>query len=288
MSLESGDAEMGGLRSAVHAQLGVERPADLGLDLDHAPPFCAEVARDIEAPRRAELVERARALDPWLQGPFWLGGDVVVGGTWRNDARWLELREHLPTDLAGLSVVDLGANAGYDSFMFKALGAARVVACEPYEFIEQARFLESIYKTGVELERKSWQAVTPESHGRFDLVHCHGVLYHEAHPVALVQRLRELVADNGTVLLGTMMLADPALSEYARFVPGGYFGDRTWWWVPGRLAMRWMLEAVGLRVDAEFHRHPGPAGEFPTINGYFACSPRDPAPEMTNVLRSGG
>ena len=30
--------------------------------------------------------------------------------------------------------------------------------------------------------------------GRFDLVHCHGVLYHEPHPMALLQRLRAMLA----------------------------------------------------------------------------------------------
>lgn len=274
---------MAGLRRAVHAQLGVERPADAVVDVSGLPRFSPDLPDELTPERRAELAARARELDPWLQGPFYLGGDLVVGGAWRNDARWEGLGREVPEDLAGASVLDVGSNAGYDPFMFKLRGAGRVLACEPFEFIEQARFLDSIYQTGIELEQVSWQALDPAKHGRFDLVHCHGVLYHDLHPAALLQKLRPMVADGGRLLFGSMMLADPELSEYARFVPNAYYGDRTWWWVPGRLAMRWMLEAVGFEVTAEFGIHGGPPGEFETINGYFDCRLADPAPEATYI-----
>jgi hypothetical protein len=99
--------------------------------------------------------------------------------------------------------------------------------------------------------------------------HCHGVLYHEMHPLALLQHLRAMLSDDGTLLFGSMMLADAELSEYARFVPHAYYGDPTWWWVPGRLAMRWMLEAAGLEVEETFGLSDGPPGEFATVNGYY-------------------
>ena len=56
---------------------------------------------------------------------------------------------------------------------------------------------------------------------------------------------REMLTDDGPLLLGSIVLADPELAEHPRFVPGDYLGDPTWWWVPGRLAMRWMLDAAG-------------------------------------------
>jgi hypothetical protein len=75
-----------------------------------------------------------------------------------------------------------------------------------------------------------------------------------------------------------MMLASAEHSEYARFVPGSYYGDKTWWWVPGRLATRWMLEAAGFEVRQELDVHPGPPGEFPTVNGYFELGRGEPPP----------
>jgi tRNA (mo5U34)-methyltransferase len=264
------DDAMRALREAVEQQLGVQRPEHA----DIAPEACERFADDLPAElppeRRAELLARADELQPWLQGPFWLGGDLVIGGTWRNDQRWVGLAPHLPEDLSGTRVLDVGSNAGYDPFMFRKRGA-EVLAAEPFSFIEQARFLEEVYRSGVDFQPLRWEDLDPAVHGTFDLVHCHGVLYHERHPMALLERLRAMTAEGGRLLFGSMMLASPELAEYARFVPGAYYGDPTWWWVPGRLCMRWMLEACGFGVDEEFGVHEGPRGEFPVVNGYLSA-----------------
>ena len=59
----------------------------------------------------------------------------------------------------------MGSNAGYDPFMFKLRGADHVLACEPFEFIEQALFLESVYRSGVDFQRIGWQQLDPETTG---------------------------------------------------------------------------------------------------------------------------
>jgi len=277
-----GDA-MARVREAVEQQLGVERPEHAQVDPATLPRFSADLPETIGDERRGELLAQAAQLDPWLQGPFHLGGGLIIGGAWRNDQRWEGFGRHVPEDLAGKRVLDVGSNAGYDPFMFHLRGAEHVVAAEPFEFIEQARFLESIYRTGVDFRPLAWQDLSPADLGRFDLVHCHGVLYHDLHPMALLQRLRAMLEDDGELFFGSMMLADPELSEYARFVPTAYYGDRTWWWVPGRLAMRWMLDAAGLHVVEELPVHDGPPGEFATVNGYFRCRRSQPAPEATYV-----
>jgi tRNA (mo5U34)-methyltransferase len=263
------------LRDAVGHQLGVDRPEAADVDAESLVRF-GDVPRVLEPDARRELAARASALDPWLQGPFLLGGDLVIGGAWRTDLRWQTLGEHLPETIEGASVLDVGSNAGYDPFMFRQRGAGRVVGCEPFEFIEQARFLESIYHSGVEFLPLGSQQLDPAELGTFDIVHCHGVLYHELNPVALLQKLRSMLAPGGTLLFGTMMLDDPERSEYARFVPGEYYGDPTWWWVPGRLATRWMLNAAGFEVEEEFGVAEGPRGEFPVVNGYFRARPSTP------------
>ena len=274
------------LRQAVKRQLGIDELAALELDAADLPRFSDHVPEHLEPAERERLSREIARLEPWLQGPFLVGGDLVISGAWRNDLRWRNLRPHLPR-IEGMRVLDVGSNAGYDPFMFKMLGAAEVMACEPWgDFIHQMQFLEGIYKTGIRACQLGWQELSPEEHGTFDLVHCHGVLYHEMHPVALLQRLRSMLSDEGTLLLGSMMLASAELSEYARYVPGSYYGDPTWWWVPGRLALKWMLESVGLRVEELFGVSNGPAGEFETINGYLRARPGDAAPKATRVDRA--
>lgn len=262
------------LRQAAERQLGTERPPAADVDPATLVRFSADLPRELSEAERARLVARAEELEPWLQGPFLLGGDVVVGGAWRNDQRWVVLARELPEDLSGRRVLDVGSNAGYDPFVFRLRGADYVLGCEPFEYINQARFLESIYASGADFQKIGWQQLEPERHGSFDLVHCHGVLYHEPDPMGLLARLWQMTAPGGTLLLGSMMLADPTLSEYARFVPTTYYGDSTWWWVPGRLALRWMIETSGFDVDGDFGEHPGPPGEFRTVNGYFRARRR--------------
>jgi tRNA (mo5U34)-methyltransferase len=273
---------MDSLRDQVETQLGTASTADFDVSDADLARFSPDLPAELAPEERARLLERVSELEPWLQGPFALGGDLVIGGAWRIDHRWQGLRSHVP-DVVGKRVLDIGSNAGYDPFMFKLLGAADVMACEPFDFIRQMEFLESIYRSGIRPCRMRWQELDPKQHGRFDLVHCHGVLYHEVHPMVLLQRLHEMLADDGVLLFGSMMLASPELSEYSRFIPGSYYNDPSWWWVPGRLAMRWMLEAAGLEVEEEFGLSPGPPGEFATVNGYFRAVRGEPAVGLTTT-----
>jgi SAM-dependent methyltransferase len=256
-------------------QIGTAAHAE---DAHKLPRFSADLVHELPPERVAELQREIAALEPWLQGPFLLADNLVIPGQWRNDQRWQTLGAHVG-DLGGKRVLDVGSNAGYDPFMLKLRGADEVVACEPFAFFRQAQFLESIYRTGVDFRQIGWQQLDPRELGRFDLIHCNGVLYHEPNPLGMLLRLRSMLADEGEMLFGSMLHASAEQSEYVRFVPDAYAGDKTWWFVPGRLAMRWMLEVTGFEVE-ELMLAEGARGEFRTLNAYFRGRPAEVVPEL--------
>src|SRR5438309_10961770 len=98
--------------------MGTDAPPVPDVDPSTVVRFSSSVTAKLSATERESLAERARQLDPWLQGPFLLGGDLVVGGAWRVDQRWEDLGGEVPEDLSGKRVLDIGSNAGYDPFMF--------------------------------------------------------------------------------------------------------------------------------------------------------------------------
>jgi SAM-dependent methyltransferase len=266
------------MRGDVARQLRQIGKAAEAADVMHMVRFSPDLPDELPLQRVTELEREIAALEPWLQGPFLLAGNLVIPGLWRNDQRWQWMGEHV-RDLTGKRVLDVGSNAGYDPFMFKLKGAKEVLACEPFQFIHQARFLESIYRTGVDFRQIGWQQLDPELHGRFDFVHCHGVFYHEPNQIEMLLKLRSMLAPDGEMLFGSMLHASAEQSEFIRFVPDAYAGDKTWWFVPGRLAMRWMLEVTGFDVE-ELVLTEGPRGEFRTLNGYFRGTPSTTVAEL--------
>ncbi len=68
---------------------------------------------------------------------------------------------------------------------------------------------------------------------------------------------------------GAQQLADPERSEYLRFVPDRHAGDPLLWFIPGRLALRWMVQTAGFDVEAEFGESEGPREGFPVLTGYL-------------------
>ncbi len=179
-----------------------------------------------------------------------------------------EIGPLLGEDLARRRVLVIGPDAAHTGLAFVRDWAAQVLACET----DAAPAAEPDLPTTpaqLELRRCGWEDLDPAADRPFQTVHCDGLLHRVLEPVTLLRRLRAMTAPGGTLLIGSMLLSDPERSELLRFVPHRHNGDPSWWFVPGRLAFRWMVQTAGFVVQAELDEQPGPQDGFAVVHGYL-------------------
>jgi SAM-dependent methyltransferase len=130
-------------------------------------------------------VERERVFDD-------SAADVI------NTAR-MDFIRGLDLPLQGRRVLDVGAGVGHFARMY-ADGGAQVVAVEGRP--DNVRLLRERHPD-VESHVGDVQEMSLEALGRFDIVHCFGLLYHLDSPVAALRRLVRVC--DGVLLLETMV-----------------------------------------------------------------------------------
>jgi tRNA (mo5U34)-methyltransferase len=103
---------------------------------------------------------------------------------------WQTIREYLPEDLSGKSVLDVGCNAGFYAIEAKRRGAARVVAVDAQRFaIQQALFVRRVLGLDIEFHRRSVYDLNPRTMGQFDITLALGLIYHCKHLVRALENL---------------------------------------------------------------------------------------------------
>ncbi len=162
------------------------------------------------------------------------------------------LDAHLPPDFSGLSVLDIGCNAGYFSTWAKRRNAETVVGVDMGEgYLEQAEFVRKTLSLDIEYRRMSVYDI--EELGRpFDIVLCLGVIYHLANPFDAARAIFTVTKDMAVV--ESAMIPDTSAKPMWEFVFQGYEDDprrdtteeRHYnWWFPNHAGLRTLLEKAG-------------------------------------------
>ena len=221
-------------------------------------------------PEDRELREKIEALGPWFHniqlGGVWTAPDHFLGDY--PNMKFQRFAAHLPEDLTGKSVLDIGCNAGFYSMEMKRRGASRVVGIDSDErYLAQARFAaETLGYDNIEFGNLSVYDVGALGE-KFDVVIFMGVLYHLRHPLLALDLIHEHVA--GDMLLfqsmqrgskqvmateedypfeETEMFRESAWPKMY-FIEKEYAHDWTNWWVPNRAAAEAMLRASGFKIE---------------------------------------
>jgi tRNA (mo5U34)-methyltransferase len=231
---------------------------------------------------REELLDGIRRLEPWFHAielaPGVFTKTESVAGEPANHPRetWEIIKDALPSDLTGKSVLDVGCNAGFYSVEAKRRNAARVVGVDAMRReIMQAEFVRRALDLDIEFRPLSVYDLGVSSVGRFDVTLALGLIYHLKHLVLGLEKLAQVTTD--TLIVETALLprrstifggSSPRPAEYV-------VGDLTrplhtigWienppevaeasynWFLPSLDAAVALLKAVGFRTVDVFAVH---------------------------------
>lgn len=212
---------------------------------------------------------RVAALGPWFHN-LDLQGVRTAEDHFLGDypqVKYDSFRESLPRDMRGLSVLDIGCNAGFYSMEMKRRGADRVVGIDSDDrYLEQARFASSVCNLSIDFLRMTiWDIAALKE--RFDLVIFMGVFYHLRHPLLALDLIHEHVAKD--LLLFQSMQRGSRLIDFIAedydfkevevfntasfpamyFIERSYSHDETNWWIPNRPGMEAMLRSAGFEIE---------------------------------------
>ncbi len=169
-------------------------------------------------------------------------------------------RVNLPEQLAGKSVLDVGAWDGFYAFEAEKRGAQRVLATDHFCWSGDGwgtkrgfDLAHELLESQVESRDIDIMDLSPDAIGVFDVVLFLGVLYHMRHPMLALEKVASVAGD----LLILETSADltncrrPALAFYQE---GQLNNDGTNWFGPNEPAIHAMLKAVGFRKVQTVYR----------------------------------
>jgi tRNA (mo5U34)-methyltransferase len=229
------------------------------------------MATTVESPVRTigkeQIARDVVALGDWFHN-IDLHGVATAPNHFLGDypaVKWKNIRNAIPDDLAGASVLDVGCNAGYYSIELKKRGAGRVLAVDVVDsYLEQGRYAAATLGMEIEFQKCSVYDVDRLS-GTFDIVLFLGVFYHLRYPLLALDKLVTKVG--GKLIFQTMLrgsnepyrteddyhfwktdiFSDPAFPA-AYFIEKNYSNDPTNWFIPNRSGAEAMLRSAGLDI----------------------------------------
>jgi tRNA (mo5U34)-methyltransferase len=170
-----------------------------------------------------DIQRRIQQLGAWFQN-LDLQGIPTAPEHYLGDypaAKWRQISPALPPRLDGLTVLDIGCNAGFHALECKRRGARRVMGidADPH-YLAQARFAAEVLELDVEWRHLSVYALSEllAETGGFDYVFFMGVFYHLRYPVyaldLVVKAVRRRLVFQ-TMLRGAAPSDAPLCNDYS-------------------------------------------------------------------------
>ncbi|MGE0526855.1 MAG: TIGR04290 family methyltransferase [Bdellovibrionales bacterium] len=212
------------------------------------------------------LEQAVHQLGPWFHNLHLPDGVQTAPNHFLGDfplRKWEKLEPHLPADIHGWSVLDIGCNAGFYSFEFAKRGARVLGIDSDPHYLNQARWVaENVYIENAPEFRQMDVHSLARLYQEFDLVLFMGVFYHLRYPLlaldTVAAKTRRLMIFQSLTMNGDEVVqpeADYDLSHREMFdepgwpkmgfIEGKFSQDPTNWWVPNHAAAEALLRSTG-------------------------------------------
>ncbi|MBB4125947.1 tRNA (mo5U34)-methyltransferase [Xanthomonas translucens] len=211
-----------------------------------------------------------QALAPWFHNLHLPDGRQTLPDHPYGDFpafKWRQIAPHLPQDLRGWRVLDIGCNAGYYSFELARRGAAVTAIDMNAHYLRQARWAAAQLGLERQVDFRQMQIYDlAREAGQYDLVWLMGVLYHLRHPLLALDIVRRLT--RRCLVLQTMTMPGDEVYPAPRdidmverglmrapgwptmaFIEHRLADDPTNWWAPNHACVEAMLRSAGFAVD---------------------------------------
>lgn len=149
-----------------------------------------------ETMTREEILSELKRLEPWfhridLGGGLFTKTESVMGEPVDHPRDpWQTIQKLLPHDLSGMTLLDVGCNAGFYAFETKRRGARRVLGVDGQrQHVRQGLFVRKVLGLEVEFRRLNVYELSPRVVGHFDITLALGLLYHLKHPILALENL---------------------------------------------------------------------------------------------------
>lgn len=199
----------------------------------------------------ASLLDRVNAVPWWHR--IDIGHGIITPGP--DDSFTKIAAAHLPDDLTGRTVIDVGAWDGAFSFECERRNASRVLATDYFvwERIGRAGFdlAHEALQSRVESKMIRVEDLSPETVGMFDIALFLGVLYHAQDPMRYLRNVASICRE--LVIVETHVDALDYPRPAAVFYPFDTLnGDGSNFWGPNPACVESMLLEVGFTSVRRF------------------------------------
>tara|TARA_B100000482_G_scaffold189237_1_gene170371 strand:- start:1737 stop:2666 length:930 start_codon:yes stop_codon:yes gene_type:complete len=180
-----------------------------------------EVSVDFDFKDSDKIERLLLHLIPWRKGPFRIN-DIFIDSEWDSEKKWKRFQK-LNFDLDGKSILDVGSGNGYYAFRMLGMGADKVLCLEP-NLIHVSQFSAINHFVNSEKIRMIPERLEESGleNSKFDTIFSMGLLYHQRNPVEHLTNLKNLLADDGKIVLETIispkecgLVLEPSNGKYA-------------------------------------------------------------------------